>query len=78
MKISESLPSFTSVVLTFTFESQRELDLLGSLMNCAMVHDALKELEFDTEPTYNALRTAGANIGAYPSRITELLKKYSK
>jgi hypothetical protein len=52
---------FQPVTISMTFESQKELDAMGSLFNTCVVNDYLQIVGITNNP-YESFRDAGANI----------------
>lgn len=75
MKITTSKPKFTPVDITFTFETQEELDAMGSLFNCPAVTDALREHGLDAYSiiAWNDFKDVGACLNH--SKLEESLKR---
>jgi hypothetical protein len=63
MKITNSKQSnkFQPVTISMTFESQQELDAMGSLFNTCVINDYLQTRGIMNNP-YESFRDAGANI----------------
>jgi hypothetical protein len=59
---SRSEPSFPPVTVSITFESQKELDAFGSLMNCGIVDAAFSSTFGFNMNLYDVFRRAGADI----------------
>lgn len=65
---------FVPVSLTLTFESQRELDVFGSLLNCSPFWDVMNDMGL-TMPDY----TVGEELGAKNIRHTaEIISRLIK
>lgn len=64
MKITSTKASnkFQPVTISMTFESQEELDAMGSLFNTSIISDYLQNNGIKNE-IYKTFREAGANIG---------------
>ena len=61
----EIVGEFRPVKVTFTLETQGELDAFGSLFNSAVILDAIRRIagkETSCSTLYKALKDAGANI----------------
>jgi hypothetical protein len=63
--------------ITIRFEHQEELDKFGSMLNCAPLCDAMRNVlpGYDPEPLYAAMEQAGANIHKHPGSIRDALAK---
>jgi len=59
--ILNPIPKFSPVSITLVFESQRELDIIGSIFNTSCVSDSIREMG-GTVPDTNLFVEAGGNI----------------
>lgn len=64
MKITTDKQSnkFQPVTISMTFESQKELDAMGSLFNACIINDYLSEIGGIKNEIYRVFESAGANI----------------
>jgi hypothetical protein len=66
---------FQPVTISMTFESQEELDAMGSLFNTGVINDYLIEIGGFRNRLYESFRDAGANI-AKTSYVMNRLKSH--
>lgn len=64
MKIQETKTDFIPKTVQFTFETQDELDALGSLFNISSIVDSTKG-KIPCRDIYNVLQQSGADISRY-------------
>ena len=64
MKITtnKQTQKFQPVTISMTFESQRELDAMGSLFNTCIIADYLSDIGGIKNEIYQDFENAGANI----------------
>lgn len=74
-QVGQIKPQFTPITIEITFESQRELDVFGSLCNISQVITAVQD-EGGSLPTYHFMRNIGADINKYPDSLVKSLRKY--
>jgi len=75
---TERRPAFKPVEIKFTFETQDELDAMGSLFNHTAVLRAIKNPAGDFDPPYlyDVFSKAGADIFKYLPAICAELKDW--
>ena len=74
MKIegTQTEQDFKPVQVTFTFETQKELDVIGSLFASANITNRVREL-LDSEMCFsNTFSRAGANVIKYTQDFKEI------
>jgi hypothetical protein len=74
-QVGQIKPQFTPITIEITFESQRELDVFGSLCNTDMVVYAVQD-EGGSIPTYNFMQNIGADIDSRVDSLAKSLRKY--
>jgi len=65
-------PEFKPVQVTFTFESQLELDVIGSIFNSATIAQKIGELIGGPAKFYECFKKVGANIERFPQMFKNL------
>lgn len=74
--IQKAKPEFKPVSVTFTFDSQAELDLMGSLFNSTPVTDTLTKLGLDVSGLYAKFENAGSNPSSSVRAICDEIAKH--
>ena len=72
-QVGQIKPQFTPVTIEITFESQRELDVFGSLCNAGPVITAIKN-EGGSMPTYHFMQHIGADIDSHIDSLVKSLR----
>ena len=67
-------PEFKPVRVTFTFESQKELDVFGSLFNTSRLGDKIRELAGIDNYFYEAFEEVGARTYKYIEDFKQLCR----
>lgn len=66
---------FRPVTITFTLESQAELDIMGSLFNVTYVCNILEQMGIPSPVViYDVFGTAGANIHGHVAAISSKIE----
>lgn len=68
--------TFHPVSITITFETQKELDVFGTMCNCAPIHDTVANLGGKL-PDYDTLSKVGSDINNVEVFIDELCAQYA-
>ena len=69
-----SEPKFQPVAITITFESQKELDVYGSLFNTSRFNDVIRSCGV-SPIEYSHLENLGAKIHIYVDKIDKEFKR---
>ena len=70
-KVSQDTKSFQPVTVTFTLETQKELDAMATLFNCVPITFALEKMGLETKSTMFNDTNADANL---TTELCDLLK----
>ena len=72
--IDKNNNAFKPVTVSFTFETQVELDTFGSLLNVGVIVDSLNKFSNNKVEYWKYFESVGANIGSIYPFIDEIIK----
>ena len=72
--IDKNNNAFKPVTVSFTFETQVELDTFGSLLNVGVIVDSLNKFSNNKVEYWKYFESVGANIGRIYPFIDEIIK----
>ena len=76
MKIKTSKSKFQPVTVSFTFESQDELDKMGSFFNVLSINDVLCTLMHSNTLYYQHFEKHGADVHKYVDTVANIIDNH--